>query len=107
MLRNFIRDFKQILLNYRSVYYHDYIRRVLLAHVLNLRCPSVTKEKKRIIRKFVGLEFGISALALEVLKNKIFQKGRVTVGNDVQLLKSVLSTKLINYVGRLKQHREK
>ncbi len=106
-LRNFMITFKQTLLNYRGVYYHDYIRRVLLAHVLQLRCSCLSNKNKRVISRFVGLQVGISGIAFEVLKIKMFRRSRVTVGNDVQLLKSGLSIHLLNFLGKMGRYPKK
>lgn len=102
MIRHSVRTFKQTVLNYRTVYYNDFVRRVLLAQVLNLRCDGCSKRKKRIIKGFASLERSGYRLAFAVVKNRILRKNHITIGVDLELLKSVLSTKLINLYGRFK-----
>ncbi|MBP1709727.1 MAG: hypothetical protein H6Q47_260 [Deltaproteobacteria bacterium] len=92
----FAKSFQQTLINYQTVYYNDFIRRILIAHVLNLRCYTSSEEKKKTIKRFTNFERGLYGIVFEVIKNIILKKGSVTVGNDTQLLKSVLSVRLLN-----------
>jgi glycosyltransferase involved in cell wall biosynthesis len=104
IIGNSLKNFRQNLLNYRTVYYNDYIRRVLLAHVLNLRCNGLPEKKRKIINRFVSLEKGLYGIIFEVAKNKFLRKGLITIGSDSQLLISVLSTKIINMYNRFKHY---
>jgi len=103
-VRNVPKAVKQILLNYQAVYYSDYIRKVHLAYMIDLRCKNMSEKKRKIIRRFISLEKGMDGIIFEIVKNRLFRKGSITLNNDSQLLLSLLSARTLKIYYRVKQY---
>ena len=106
-LNNNFEGIKGLLWYYRAQYYNNYIRRVLIANVLKLRCNHSSKKKKAIIEKFVLLEKSAIGLIFQVIKDKILRKDSITMGLDSILLKSILANRLLNAYFRLNRVQKK
>lgn len=104
-LNNNFEGIKGLLWYYRAQYYNNYIRRVLIANVLKLRCNHLSKKKKAIIDRFVLLEKSAIGLIFQVVKDKILRKDSITMGIDSILLKSILANRLLNAYFRLNRAR--
>jgi len=91
-----LKNFQSTLLYYRSQYYGDFIRRILIAQVISLRCQGLSGKKKKILERFASFEKKWYAILLETVGNRILQKGAIAFGNDSRLLKSALSMKLLS-----------
>ncbi|TNF54193.1 glycosyltransferase, partial [bacterium] len=98
--RNLARRIRNWFLHYQAIYYNHYQRRVLMAHVLNLRCRYIRGEKAKAIKRFIGIErFTLRMLPLIVV-NGLLKKRKITLGVDSLLFKSAIIMKMANRMYR-------
>ncbi|MBZ0156959.1 MAG: glycosyltransferase [Alphaproteobacteria bacterium] len=88
---------------YRTIYSIHYTRRALMGAVLELRCSTIAGEKKRIIRRFSGLERSPLGLLVPLMKEVMLRRNAVTFGIARLLLKSYGSYKAVNIYHKLKR----
>ncbi|MCC6347098.1 MAG: glycosyltransferase [Nitrospirales bacterium] len=88
---------------HQAIYFWHYVRRALMGVVLEMRCPGITGEKKRIIRRFSGLERSPRGLLVPLMKEIVLRRSAVTFGIAGLLLKSYGSYKTINIYHRMKR----
>jgi glycosyltransferase involved in cell wall biosynthesis len=101
--RNLIGRMRNWFLHYQAVYYNHYQRRVLMAHVLNLRCRYVRGGKAKAIKRFIAIERFTSRLLPLVVVNGLLRRRKITLGVESLLFKSAIIMKMTNGFYRLKR----